>query len=161
MILLKKTVLSQRLFLYVSCLFLLTTAVLKAAALWVGGGYLSAKDNLLQIQNVYILWGVMACELVLVTLILCKPQSRWTALGVSFMGTQFVLYRTISSLGGFAVTCPCIGNMGKAMGLSPQAEGFILSFIAAWMCLGGAFLLWYKPSKIENKRNCTPIPSNK
>ena len=139
----------------------LATALLKATALWVGGGYLSAKDNLLQIQNVYILWGVMACELVLVTLILCKPQSRWTALGVFFMGTQFVLYRTISSLGGFAVTCPCIGNMGKAMGLSPQVEGFILSSIAAWMCLGGAFLLWYKPSKMENKRNCTPIPSNK
>ena len=103
----------------------------------------------------------MACELVLVPLILYRPQSRWTALGVFFMGTQLVLYRTISSLGGFAVPCPCIGNMGKAMGLSPQAEGFILSFIAAWMCLGGAFLLWYKPSKIENKRNCTPIPSNK
>ena len=139
----------------------LTTALLKAAALWGGGGYLLAKDNLLQTGNVYVLWGVMACELVLVTLILCRPRSQWTALGIFFMGTQFVLYRTISAIGGFAVTCPCIGNMGKAMGLSPQAEGFILSFIAAWMCLGGAFLLWYKPSKIENKRNCTPIPSNK
>lgn len=149
--------LSQRLFLYVSCLFLLTTAILKAAALWIGGGYLFTKDNLLQIQNIYVLWGVMACELVLVTLILCKPKSRWTALGIFFMGTQFVLYRTISAIGGFAVTCPCIGNMGKAMGLSPQVEGFILSFIAAWMCLGGAFLLWYKPSKTEEKRDCPPI----
>lgn len=136
----------------------LTTALLKATALWVGGEYLSAKDNLLQIQNIYVLWGVMLCELLLVLLILCRPQSRWTALGIFFMGTQFVLYRTISAIGGFAVTCPCIGNMGKAMGLSPQVEGFILSFIAAWMCLGGAFLLWYKPSKTEEKRDCPLIP---
>jgi hypothetical protein len=130
--------------------------MLKCIALWAGGSYLYAEDKLLGVQNVYILWGVMMCELVVVVLILWKPQSYGTALGVFFLGSQFVLYRTISAIGGFAVTCPCIGNMGKAMGLSPSVENFILSFIAAWMCLGGALLLWYRP--FQNSTSGIPTP---
>lgn len=91
----------------------------------------------------------MLCELAVVGLILVKPFSRITAISIFFLGMEFIIYRTISTVGGFAVTCPCIGNMGKALGLSPQTEGFILSFIAAWLFISGALLLWYKPFRLN------------
>lgn len=134
---------------YPTCFFLLLTAVLKAVALWKGGVYLQDIDKLLGIKNLYILWPSMLCELAVVGLILVKPFSRITAISIFFLGMEFVIYRTISTVGGFAVTCPCIGNMGKALGLSPQTEGFILSFIAAWLFISGALLLWYKPFRLN------------
>lgn len=139
----KKTIL------YITGLFLLVTALLKAAALLKGGAYLQDVDKLLGIKNVYILWPAMLCELAVVGLILVKPFSRITAISIFFLGMEFIIYRTISTVGGFAVTCPCIGNMGKALGLSPQTEGFILSFIAAWLFISGALLLWYKPFRLN------------
>ena len=135
----------RNIFLYSSCFFLIITGFLKLVALLSGGTYLTQTDKLLQIENVYVLLGALICEWTVIILIFIKPQSLWTELGLLFLGSQFVLYRTISALGKFTTTCPCIGNMGKALGLSPQTEGFILSFIAAWLFISGALLLWYKP----------------
>lgn len=135
----------KKVVLYASGFFLFGTALLKAVALWKSGAYLKDIDKLLGIKNVYILWPAMLCELAVVGLILVKPFSRITAISIFFLGMEFIIYRTISTVGGFAVTCPCIGNMGKALGLSSQTEGFILSFIAAWLFISGALLLWYKP----------------
>ena len=140
----KKTIL------YTTGFFLLLTATLKAVALWKGGVYLQDVDKLLGIKNLYILWPAMLCELAIVGLILVKPFSRITAISIFFLGTEFGIYRTISAVGGFAVTCPCIGNMGKALGLTIEAEVFILSFIAAWLFISGALLLlWYKPFRLN------------
>ena len=118
-------------------------------ALLANDEYLQNTDKLLSIKNIYILWAIMLCELFTAWLILIKPWERLTFTCIFLLGIGFIIYRITNKLGGFATTCPCIGNMGKALGLSPQTEGFILSFIAAWLLISGALLLWYKPFRLN------------
>lgn len=134
----------EKTFLYTTFVFLFTTALLKVLALIAGGNYLYSVDRLLDIKNVYILIPAVICEIIVLIMILRCPHSKWTFLGIFFLGAQFVLYRTISALGGFNVTCPCIGNMGKTIGLSPASERMVLTFIAVWMFLGSVLLLKQK-----------------
>lgn len=141
----------KRIILYSSGFFLLLTALLKVMALLANDEYLQNTDKLLGVKNIYILWVIMLCELFTVWLILIKPWERLTFICIFLLGTGFIIYRVTSKLGGFAATCPCIGNMGKALGLSPQTEGFILSFIATWLFISGALLLWYKPFRLNVK----------
>ncbi len=122
--------------------FLLLTALLKLAALAKGGNYLYSVDSIILVKNIYIIWVSLLFEVFLIALITCFPRNPYTPLGVLFLGAEFVLYRSVSAVGGFAVSCPCIGNMGSSLGISPSLEGIILSFIAAWMTLGAGILLY-------------------
>jgi hypothetical protein len=131
----------RRVILYLGALFLIPVAVLKAVALLKGGVYLYARDSLLLIPNVYILWGTMICEFVLVWMIAKYPESEWTSFVFFSLGAQFMIYRTVGFLGSFSATCPCIGNMGKSLGISTSVEHFVLNFIAAWLTFGGALLV--------------------
>jgi len=122
--------------------FLLLTALLKLVALIKGGNYLYSVDAIILIKNIYIIWMSLLFEVFLIALITFVPRSPYTSLGVLFLGAEFVLYRSVSAVGGFAVSCPCIGNMGSSLGISPSLEGIILSFIAAWMMFGAGILLY-------------------
>ncbi|MCL4789471.1 MAG: hypothetical protein KJ070_22225 [Verrucomicrobia bacterium] len=142
-------------FLWFCAATLATTGLLKLISVFGQAPILETADPLLGIKVRFVLLISGLVEVIIATALCLLRNPRSALWLVSWMGFNFLLYRSFRTLDGEDNPCPCLGTVLSWLQLNPTLFDGSLWAMSAFMFLGGSLLLW----KMQNQPVAPRIPA--
>ena len=135
----------ERTFVRLGAIVLILTATAKLLSASGTAHILDLPDPLLGLENRQELWLVAALELSVAGLLCSRALRPIKCLAAAWLGGSFLLYRVALALLKPGARCKCLGTLAERLHLDDRTAGVILTSIAAFLLVGGLWLLWDPP----------------
>ena len=144
----------KKVFIWVTALLLLLTAIAKIAAAFGGLKILSVPNNVfpsLSTREVVLI--AAGFELTTVAFVVKSRNNRaFQLLAIGWLSLIFICYRLQLALGNFWEPCPCLGRIPEAIGLDPAFAEAFTKYLLAFMFLGSwGLLAWVGAAALKRR----------
>jgi len=104
---------------------------------------LEVADPIIGIPFRHLLLLVGLLELCIAFFCLFTDKRQFSLLAVTWLATNFVVYRVGLWWMGWHRPCGCLGNLTDLLGISPHTADTIMKLVLAYLLIGSyGFLLW-------------------
>jgi hypothetical protein len=140
----------QYYFIFSAALILLVTSIAKLFTAFNPPGVvgiLDIKDPVLGIKNRDLMFCAGLLELVVTLVLFFGKKNLPKLILITWLGTNFALYRLMFLLAAPGKPCPCLGNFADVVHIDRSDLHAILTFFTGYFLLGGIsmlFLEWRK-----------------
>lgn len=133
-----------------SCGLLLITAVAKIVSTFGSAPMLMATDPLFLVPFKHVMRLTAIFELGVAYLVVSSYSSSTKALSIILISSCFAIYRFGLFLVGYSTFCPCLGNLGDALGLSPVVLDTSLKLVIGYLLCGSVLCLAVTGSSVRH-----------
>jgi hypothetical protein len=125
----------------VSSCILFVAAAAKIAAAAGDQQILLSVDPILLVSTRVVLLGVASIEILCLAGLMIAKTLKMKGLILTWLALNFFAYRLARLLSGVGPPCPCLGSLGKILGLSSYGTELVTRFLALCLLFSGLSLL--------------------
>lgn len=108
-----------------------------------GARLLELRDPLFGLPFRWTMLIAGAMELGVASVCVFRRRPMLSTVLVGWLAILFLVYRLFLWWIEWELSCGCLGNSGKALGVSPGAERWLLNALLAWLLVGSAASFQY------------------